>query len=64
MAQAEHEWRDRGGVAISQCTQCKHWQKNGRCAAFPDGVPMPILKNIHDHRTQYANEKLLFTPRG
>jgi len=25
------------------CLNCLHYQRDGKCAAFPDGIPEPIL---------------------
>ena len=55
-------WSHRGGVTVSQCVKCKHWRKRGRCAAFPDGVPMAILANTFDHTKRFGSEKILFAP--
>jgi hypothetical protein len=36
-------------VTSSQCPTCKHYRLNKQCAAFPDGIPTPILLGQHDH---------------
>lgn len=39
---------------ISQCSVCKHFNKQDRtnetCAAFPEGIPREIVLNEVDHR--------------
>ena len=44
-----------GGGRLSDCVTCKHW-KQGKCAAFPDGIPDAILDNTHDHRKPYPGD--------
>ena len=39
----------------SQCVWCKH-ARQGKCAAFPDGVPDEILPTHHDHRKEYPGD--------
>lgn len=41
---------------LSQCVFCDHWSTNGRCTAFPRGVPVEILTNKADHRQPYAGD--------
>ena len=39
------------GVITPQCAKCKHYRPEEiACAAFPDGVPMPILVNNVNHK--------------
>lgn len=45
-------------VKISQCANCIHKFDNGAyCSAFPDGIPIKILTNEHDHNLAYAGDK-------
>lgn len=49
-------------IHISQCARCVHWN-HGVCAAFPEGVPMPILTNKVDHRKPYGGDHgIQFSP--
>jgi len=41
---------------ISQCIRCKNDIGNGACKAFPDGIPMQILKNEWDHREEFPGD--------
>lgn len=59
---APDSWVDRHGVTVSQCVKCVHWRRNGTCASFPDGVPMAILANTHDHTKPLGSETYLYTP--
>ncbi len=40
----------------SYCGVCKHWRGNGRCAAFPRGVPEKILTCETDHRYPFPGD--------
>ncbi len=42
--------------AIS-CTDCA-WRRDGgvTCDAFPNGIPMPILLGVFDHKAPYAQD--------
>ena len=44
-----------------QCFECVHLDRSAsfnpiRCPAFPDGVPVPIQMNKHDHRKPYLGD--------
>jgi hypothetical protein len=58
-------WRD-GDFKLSQCVFCIHKHASGAtCAAFPEGIPIPILRNQADHRTGfYGDRKIRFKLAG
>lgn len=43
-------------IITPQCHQCKHWTQNLRCTAFPDGIPLAILMNKHNHRQPFPGD--------
>jgi hypothetical protein len=58
-------WRE-GHFKLSQCVFCVHKSESGaRCAAFPDGIPLAILRNQADHRKPlYGDRKIRFELAG
>jgi hypothetical protein len=39
-----------------QCEACKRYRGDTTCSAFPDGIPVVILQNKHDHRAHYPGD--------
>lgn len=52
---------------IPQCFDCKHFDRDKKgmvCAAFPAGIPNPILLADHDHREPFEGDGgIRFEPR-
>lgn len=40
----------------NQCITCRHYRLAGACDAFPDGIPVVILKGERDHREPYPGD--------
>lgn len=41
---------------FSICLNCKHNQGEGKCDAFPDGIPEAILSGGNDHSKPLPNQ--------
>jgi len=38
-----------GAPYFIPCFSCEHYTKDGKCAAFPKGIPTHILKGLYAH---------------
>lgn len=46
-----------GMVAVeSQCQTCTHNRGNGKCTAFPEGIPVGFLTGDFDHSKPYPGD--------
>jgi len=44
-------------LKVSQCTFCAHRSPDGTaCKAYPNGIPVELLYNDHDHRLEFAGD--------
>lgn len=44
-------------LRVSQCTFCTHRSPDGtRCKAYPKGIPVEILYNLHDHAREFPGD--------
>ncbi len=46
------------------CLKCRHkWESGAFCAAFPEGIPAPIIQGLHGHRQAYPGDNgVVFDP--
>lgn len=47
--------------AAPECMACRHLDRSpdatvNRCTAFPDGIPLPLLRAERLHRSPYAGD--------
>jgi len=51
-------------LTVSQCTFCAHRSPDGsKCRAYPNGIPVEILFNEHDHFTPFQGDNgILYEP--
>lgn len=49
------------------CLRCKHYRPDNnimKCAAFPRGIPFPILSSENDHREPFPGDHgIQFEPK-
>ena len=48
-------WQN-GDVVISRCIECANYHGDGKCLAFPSGIPGIILRNENDHTKPYPGD--------
>ena len=48
-----------GAVTILEisCYSCKHYNKDLTCKAFPNRIPIEILRGKHEHRTPFEGDR-------
>jgi len=51
-------------MTISQCTFCAHRSPDAtNCRAFPEGIPVEIITNEHDHTVKFHGDNgILYKP--
>jgi len=55
-AEADEHW-DEQVEWITPCMTCSHFFTQGKCEAFPDGIPAEIYSGHHKHRGPYAGDR-------
>lgn len=43
-------------ILTAPCYQCRHFQGNATCAAFPVSIPFEIWEGRHQHREPYPGD--------
>lgn len=61
------DWDDPEATGVTnpqQCQACRHYRNNATCSAFPNGIPIIILQDEHDHRKPYPGDRgIRFSPK-
>ena len=40
----------------NQCIECKRYEGQAECEAYPDGIPEAIITGDHDHTEPYPGD--------
>lgn len=51
------------GVVDSQCNFCRHYHGFGKCDAYPDGIPRPLLFDIRHDQDYPGDHGTHFEPK-
>lgn len=53
---SDPRWWDNPMGVPSQCNDCRHYNGDATCLAFPEGIPKEIASNKFIHNKPYEND--------